>query len=431
MIVMKFGGSSVGSADRIQNVCSIIRENLDKHPVVVVSAVGGITDKLIHAAREAQKGAFEEIKKKHDEILMQLGLGTDLLAEEYSGLQKSLASLSGNGLNAKMLDAVVSFGERMSAKIIASNLSKNNIAAKPFNAWELGLVTDSNYGCAAPLQESYQVIGQRLSDSSFIPVITGYIAKEKNGNITTLGRGGSDYSAAIFGAAINCSEIQIWTDVDGILTTDPRVVKSARTNRYVSFLEAAELAYFGAKVLHPSTILPAVEKDIPVRVLNTFNPQAHGTLILRDTGQKKSLKGIAFKKNITIINVTSTRMLNSYGFIAKIFEVFSKHRKSIDLVATTEVSVSMSVDNVDGLDGIVNELREFGEVSLKGDRVSISIIGDGLGQDNCSVGRIFSCVSGANIEMITQGSSEINVTFVIEKEGFDKAINALHREFFE
>ncbi len=437
MIVMKFGGTSVGNAERIQNVCELVQRNLAEKPIIVVSAIGGITDKLLNAGREAIEGnmhPFDEISLIHSTIVHQLHLDQTLVQEKLAQLLRLLKEIAQKKeLTLQTTDQLSSFGERLSAKIVAASLVKNKIPAQSFCAWEIGLLTDSNFGSALPLPESDELIKEKLLSLSITPVITGFIAHDKRGRITTLGRGGSDYSAAIIGAAMECREIQIWTDVDGVMTTDPRIVKHAQTNPQVSFMEAAEMAYFGAKVLHPSTILPAVDKNIPVRVLNTFKPQAKGTLILKETGKQKSLKCIACKKNITIITISSARMLNAYGFLAKIFEVFKKYKKSVDLIATTEVSVSLTIDNEDKLTEIMNELREFGEVSVKRERVSISLIGDGLIHTKGIAGRIFSVVGnqGVNIEMITQGSSEINVSFVVKKEEYEKAVSALHHEFFE
>ncbi len=435
MIVMKFGGTSVGDADRISNTSKIIKSYAEKNPIVVVSAVSKITDLLIKLVNSPSKNEKEEIlsniKNKHIEILKKLGLDAKILEKDFEELNKPIDD---NNNDARTLDKFQSFGEQMSSKIVAAQLNKIGVKAKAFNSWELGFITNSEFGNAEPLEETSNNLNKNIKKLNIVPVITGFIGKTKNGEITTLGRGGSDYSAAIIGSAIDADEIQIWTDVDGIMSTDPKIVNNAKTLDEVSFAEASELAYFGAKVLHPKTILPAMRKNIPVRVLNSFNPKGEGTTILNKSGKiEQIVKAIAYKKNAILIDVESTRMLGAYGFLAKLFNVFDKYKKSIDVIATTEVSVSLTVDNDRNIDKIVEELKEIAEVNVLKDKSIICVVGEGMRHTLGVAGRTFAALgrNKVNIEMISQGASEINITFVVDGKDAEKAVKVLHEEYFQ
>ncbi len=438
MIVMKFGGTSVGNAERIKNVADIIKSRINKNPVVVVSAVSKITDALIEMARAKDKikssQMIKHIIKTHMQVIKGLGIEKTLLDEDI----KELAALADNAkinssIDLAALDKFQSFGERMSSKIVAAQLNKIGITAKAFNSWELGFLTDSEFGNAEPLEDTYDNLKKNIKKQHVVPVITGFIGKTENGEITTLGRGGSDYTAAIVGAAINAEEIEIWTDVNGILSADPKIVQNTHTMERVSFAEASELAYFGAKVLHPKTLLPAMDKNIPVRVLNSFEPGNSGTTIYKTIEKRRSIiKAIACKKKITMINVGSSRMLGAFGFLARVFDIFDDHRKSVDVVSTSEVSVSLTVDNDDGLEGIMEELGEIGTVQIEKNKAIICAVGEGMKQVKGIAGRIFSVLGNNNINvgMISQGASAINVTFIVDESIADKAVQTLHKEFF-
>jgi len=438
MIVMKFGGTSVGGADEIRNVAEIIKSNLGRKPIVVVSAVKKITDKLIELANLAKEGngdeTFSTIKSIHYGILERLSLEKKLLDSDFNELQKAVKSVNGKMLDAKTLDLFQSFGERMSSKIVAAQLSKNNMEAQAFNAFDLGLITNSDFGNAEPLEEAYNNLDKNITKLNVVPVITGFIGKTVNGEITTLGRGGSDYTAGIIGAAINASEIQIWTDVDGIMSADPKIVGNARTLEQVSFAEASELAYFGAKVLHPKTIIPAMEKNIPVRVLNTFNPKGSGTLILNEVEKSnQTVKAITSKRNITLIHVNSKRMLGAYGFLARLFDVFYKYKQSVDVVSTSEVSVSMTTDNGKNVEDIASDLKGIADVKVLKNKAVICVVGEGMRNAPGVSGRVFSVLgkNKINIEMISQGASEINITFVVDGKDAENAVKVLHKEYYE
>ena len=438
MIVMKFGGTSVGNAERIGKTAGIIKSQTGRKPVVVVSAITKITDTLIRLANESVQGkgndVFDSIKNIHIDIIYKLNLEKSLLDEDFkelSGLIEKAKSLK--SIDPKILDYFQSFGERMSSKIVAAQLNQIGVDSRAFNSWDLGFLTNSDFGNAEPLEITYKNLKKNLQKLNFVPVITGFIGKTENGETTTLGRGGSDYSAAIIGSAIDAEEIQIWTDVNGIMSADPKIVKSAKTLEKVSFAEASELAYFGAKVLHPKTILPAMKKNIAVRVLNSFNPKGKGTaIIMRINNGSSPVKAIAYKKNITLINIDSTRMLGAYGFLAKLFNIFDKYGKSVDVVSTSEVSVSLTVDNDKNLDEIIGELKSVAEVNITKNKSIICIVGEGMKHTTGIAGRTFTALgrNNINIEMISQGASEINVTFIVDGNDAEKSVRILHKEYF-
>ncbi|MDP3764944.1 MAG: lysine-sensitive aspartokinase 3 [Nanoarchaeota archaeon] len=438
MIVMKFGGTSLGNAERIKNVANIVKSYIKKKPVVVVSAVTKITDALIRLANECSQGRgdkiLNDIKSTHYEILEKLHLGKDLIKEDIEELSILVAKTkNAMHIDDRTLDYFQSFGERMSSKIVAGQLNKISVKSQSFNSWDLGFLTDSEFGNAEPLEISYANLNKNIKKLEVVPVITGFIGKTEEGDITTLGRGGSDYTAAIVGAAINAEEIHVWTDVNGIMSTDPKIVKNAKTIEKVSSAEASELAYFGARVLHPKTILPAMRKNIPVKVLNSFNPKNKGTTIVnRILKSKGTAKAIAYKKNITMLNVESTRMLGAYGFLARLFDIFEEYRKSVDVISTSEVSVSLTIDNNENIQSILKELREIANVEVINNKAIICIVGEGMRHTPGIAGRTFTALgkNKINVEMISQGASEINITFIIDGKDAEKAVKILHKEYF-
>lgn len=437
MIVMKFGGSSVKNAERITNVANIVKSRIDKHPIVVVSALGGITDLLIDTSKAAFEGKetnenIKEIKKRHHSTLKDLKLDKTLVDNELKEYEELIARIKIiKEVTSETMDHVQSFGEIMSSKIVAAHLTSIGVDAEAHNAYDVGFVSNDDYGNAEPLEETEAQLRGHLSNKKAVPVITGFIAKNKAGKITTLGRGGSDYTAAIIGAAIHAEEIQIWTDVNGVMTTDPRIVKQAQTIPEISFDEASELAYFGAKVLHAKTIIPAVEKEIPVKVLNTYEPDHPGTTILKKAkATKEAVKAIAVKKNVTLVSITSLRMLNAHGFLARLFEVFAKHGKSVDMIATSEVSVSLTVDKEENLDKIEENLKKFADVTIAKGKAIVCAVGEGMHNSRGVIGRFFSALKDIRIEMISAGASEINISFIVDNKDADKAVQLLHKEYF-
>jgi len=436
MIVMKFGGTSVGSPERIDQVFRIVQSQHEHQPLVVTSAVGGITDLLVNAGKQALLGkvSIEAIRDKHIQVLQGLGLPAHMLDAELKELHQLLTGIRMIGeISPRTSDLLLSFGERMSCQILAAHFTNKGIAAKHHFAYDIGMITNDHFMQAEPLAEAYTWISNHLSQVDYVPVITGFIGKTIDGVISTLGRGGSDYTAAIIGAAIQAQEIQIWTDVDGILTTDPRIVHTAMNVPEVSFKEAAELAYFGAKVLHPKTIRPAMDQQIPVVVRNTANIDHPGTRILPNVPQSQQrVKAISVKKNISLINIYSFRMLNAFGFLSRIFNIFEKFQIVVDVVSTSEVSVSVTVENGVELDPLVKELSGFAQVKVETNKSIICIVGEGLNNDVSIPGKVFQAISDAGIyvNMISQGASDINLSFVIDNQHAERAVATLHQVFF-
>jgi aspartate kinase len=298
------------------------------------------------------------------------------------------------------------------------------------------IVTDARHTQAAPLfAQTYErlqtCVAPMARDKGQIVVMGGFIGATQDGVTTTLGRGGSDFTASIVGAGIGAEEIQIWTDVDGILTCDPRFCSGGKRIKRISFAEAAELAYFGAKVLHPATVLPAIEKNIPVLVLNSRNPSSPGTRIVAESVRSSNVvKAIGCKKDVVVLNVRSTRMFMAHGFLRRLFEVFDRHEVPVDMISTSEVSVSLTIDPTERLAAIAEELREFSEVSLNEEQSIICLVGDQLRNTPGIAARVFAALGDVNVEMVSQGASSLNLGFVVANPDMKKAVERLHEEFF-
>ena len=332
-------------------------------------------------------------------------------------------------------DELLSFGEQLSSDLLTRVLIESGISSTSIDARRC-IVTDNQHGAASPiLTETFLKTRASLEpalDSDVVPVLGGFIAATSSGIATTLGRGGSDYTAALVGAALDADEIQIWTDVTGVLTADPRVVPQAQTVERLSYGEAAELAYFGAKVLHPKTIQPAIEGNIPVRICNSRDPLEKGTLVCAQTETSpRTLKAIAHKTGVTTVQISSARMLGAYGFLRALFEVFERHRTVVDVVTTSEVSVSLSLDDASALPEILDDLRSLGTAGVEKGRAIICVVGEGLRGTPGIAARVFSTISDINVTLISQGASSINFTFAVEEERATEAVRRLHREFFE
>jgi len=447
--VMKFGGTSVQDAAAFARVAAIIGEEKENSPVVVTSAMAKVTDALLTAFEWAKKGEVEAASEslqphfaRHTKIAEELTNenGRKSFQVELNYAQEELNDLlirvSRRSLPLQMLkDAVVSYGEQLSSRLLAEVCQAKKLNAHHADARRL-IVTDDEHGSAAPIwDETEKLIRlelQPLIDNDEIPVVGGFIAASRGGETTTLGRGGSDYSAAIIGAALKAREIQIWTDVTGVLSCDPRICPEARTLKTLSYEEAAELAYFGAKVLHPKTIQPAVDLQIPVRVCNSHEPQEKGTMILpRSQSTPRLVKSIAHKKGITILHITSARMLGAYGFMSAIFQIFERHRTVIDVVTTSEVSVSLTLDNTDALEAVVKDLQRIGAVEIEPKQAVVCVVGSGLRDTSGVAARIFAAISDINVSLISHGASSVNMTFVVEETVVSEVIKRLHRTFFK
>ena len=368
MIVMKFGGSSVANAERIKHVASIINAYKEKRPAVVLSAMGDTTDHLLEAADKAVDGVVDVagVAKLHEETAEELGINIDTIKALLDELKQLLTGISMlKEISKRSRDYLVSFGERMSVRMMAAYLESQGIPAKFYDAWDIGIISDSNFMAAELLDEVWGNIPAHLNaykngQDDCIPIVTGFIAKDVKGNITTLGRGGSDLTATMIGAAMRAEEVQTWKDVDGILTTDPRVVKEAKTVPEVTYEEAQELAMFGAQVLHPRSMLPVRKTGTPVRVKNSYNITSPGSIIVeKHTGKVPPVCAITTVKNVTLIDIQSSRMLGAAGFLAHIFNNFLKWNISIDVIATSEVSVSLTVNTKQDLSGLIADLAMY------------------------------------------------------------------------
>jgi aspartate kinase len=444
VIVMKFGGTSVGDPARIEKAAALIRRSRERaeRPVVIVSAHSGVTDALLALANDAQAGKPVDaaaIRKRHVDIATGLGLDPAHVDAELSELDDLIRGVRLLGeLSPRAKDRVASFGERMAAKAVAAFLARTGTPARALMAWDAGLVTDNRFGRAQPLPQADENIARTLGAfdqaDAPVPIVTGFIGKDLRGRITTLGRNGSDYSAAIFGAAIRAKEVQIWKDVEGVMSADPRIVPGAKLLSNMSYDEAGELAAYGAKVIHPSTMAPAVRHEIPIRVLNMLEPDSAGTLIGRETPvSREVVKAIAHKKNVSLVNVTSTKMLGAPGFLARMARVFKEHEVDIDMIATSEVSVSLTVNDDKRLDACARDLARFADVQVsRGDKAIVCVVGHGLSKAKGVAGRVFTALAQAdvNVELISQGASKINLGFVVPNESVVPSVRALHAAFF-
>jgi len=452
LVVMKFGGTSVEDPAAIGRTAAIVAGRLaqGKKPVVVVSAMAKVTDQLLRAAAAAAAGdrtgalaissrlrsrhrdtACVLVKNPADSVALQT-----LIDQKFDSLDEILRGLSAIlELTPRISDLIVSFGERISSRMVAAAFRERSIDAAHLDARDI-IVTDSQFQRAAPLDA---IIEKRALEhlqphitAGRVPVLGGFIASNEAGVTTTLGRGGSDFTGALLGSALSADAIEIWTDVDGIMTADPRVCPDALRVKVISFEEAAELAYFGAKVLHPATILPAVKKNIPVYVLNSRNAACEGTRITSLAPPCGSpFKSIAVKRKLSIIDVVASRMLMTHGYMKDIFTIFDKHQCPVDMVSTSEVSVSLSVDSNDKLPAIAADLSQLADVKYEGRKALVCLVGDDIRGRSGMAAQVFNAVRHINLRMISQGASEINMSFMIDEDDADEAVRSLHAAFFQ
>jgi aspartate kinase len=450
--VQKFGGTSVADPPAVLRLIEIVRAahlRDGRGPAVVVSAMSGVTDALLFVAASAGASRVDEALSRvaelrarhlaaaqtlsHGDALAELAAFIDDGLDQLVAIVKALAVL--REVSPRTLDVIAAMGELLSSRLVAAALLHAGVPARWVDA-RRAVVTNDDHTRAAPLMpETCAVLRTSvlsLVDAGYVPVLGGFVGATLQGHTTTLGRGGGDYSGALVAAGIDAAEIQIWTDVDGMLTADPRVVARPRLVPTLSYAEAAELAYFGAKVLHPSTILPAVQRDIPVRILNARKPEGTGTLITA-TGASAGppLTGLACKRDVTVVDVTSSRMLNSYGFLRQVFEVFERFTTAVDVVTTSEVSVSVTVDDRRHLDAIAEALREFGEVSVEPEMALLCAVGDRLRNEPEIAARAVSVLEEVPLRMISQAAARRNITVVLRQADLAHAMERLHQEFFE
>jgi aspartate kinase len=447
MIVMKFGGTSVESAAAIERVAGIVRSVEERRPVVVVSAMGKTTNKLLAIAAAAIKGKREDyIRQIHDlrdyhsheaRLVVPLAERAALdrtLDEHFQELTELVKGLAVLGeLTPRSIDAISSYGERLSSYIVTLAFRHFGMQAEHVDSRHV-MITDKRHTHAAPhFPETYARLAAVIPPLSAhsVVVMGGFIGSTEDGVTTTLGRGGSDYTASIVGAGIAAEEIQIWTDVDGMLTADPTILPGGHRVKTISFAEAAELAYFGAKVLHPATVVPAVEKNIPVLILNSRRPDVPGTRIVSESVPCDNVvKSIACKRKITLVNIHSTRMLMAHGFLHRIFEVFDRFETPVDMVATSEISVSLTIDNTERIDEILTELRQFAEAGIEKNQVIVCLVGDNIRNTPGVARRVFLALDDINIRMISQGASLLNLSFVVDEADLQRSVALLHEAFF-
>ena len=451
IVVMKFGGTSVEDAPAILRTARIVagRHVKGLKPVVVVSAMSKVTDQLLACAAAASAGRGDReaaleitgrLRSRHLQTAAELVEGERLAAlqEDINRAFDSLDELARGiailrELTPRTADLIVSYGERLSSVMVTAALAAGGLPSTHVDARDI-ILTDNHFGKATPdepaIEKALEARILPLLAHGKIPVLGGFIGSS-DGITTTLGRGGSDYTGALIGGGLHAGAIEIWTDVDGIMTTDPRICPDALRVKSISFEEAAELAYFGAKVLHPATILPAVQKNIPVWVLNSRNAENEGTVIVAMPPSCSSpFKSIAVKKRLTIIDIVASRMLLAHGFLKLVFDVFDKHGCAIDMVSTSEVSISVTVDSREALPAISAELSKIADVKFEGNKALVCLVGEDIRGHAGVAGQVFTAISHINVRMISQGASEINMSFMINEEDVEEAVQALHTQFF-
>jgi aspartate kinase len=447
MIVCKFGGTSVGTADAVRRLAGIVASRQAERPLVVVSALAGVTDRLLALAAAAAAGdpaalraGVEALRADHARMADELALPGGLpaaVAAEAAALEAWLTDHSGRGPDAAGRDHLVAHGERWSSHLVSAALAARGLPAEWVDARQV-LRTDAQFTAARPLPDGIRsaahAVLRPLLEGGRIPVTQGFVGAAPDGRTTTLGRGGSDYSAALLGAALGADRVEIWTDVDGIMTADPRIVPDARVLPVASHVEAAELATFGARVLHPSTQAPLVEARIPCIVLNSFAPERPGTTIVSGVRPAplgdSPVRSISWKRGVTVVNVRAAQMFGAVGFLRRLFEVVERHDASVDVIATSAINISFTLERQDSLPALAADLSALGEVTVYERRAIVAVVGVGLRGTRGLSGRLFGAMRPVNVEIISQGASEINVTLVVREEDGPEAVRLLHAEFF-
>jgi aspartate kinase len=447
MIISKFGGTSVADGHAITRLIDIVRARVPERPVIVVSALARVTDALLNLARRAGMADEAELEagvstllERHGQVARELPGGPaamDAISADGEALRQELGCVRRRMATLAELDAIAGRGELWSSRLVSAALAGAGLEA----AWvdiRPVMVTDDRFTRATPyiqvLNTRARACLQPLIDAGRIPVTQGFIGATATGVATTLGRGGSDFTAALLGAALGADRVEIWTDVNGLMTADPRIVATARTLPAASYEEAAELATFGARILHPATALPLVRAGIPIVILNANDPKRPGTTIepeaQLDRVGDSPIRSISWKQGITVINIRAPRMLGAYGFLRALFEVFERHETVVDVLASGEVSISLTIEDRSRLDPLLRDLADLGEVWIEEHRAIVAIVGIGLRNTPGLAARVFNAVWPANVEIISQGASAINMTFVVREEDGPDVVRRLHREFF-
>ena len=449
MLVMKFGGTSVANFEAITRTIFIIGGKLDKKPVVVVSALSKVTDLLYRISdaaasrNEAEtRELLAQLRKRHTDLAGELLAQSVLKDEAVAKVNEicdnldsiAMAVCSLGELSDRNKAIIISNGEYLSSTIIAHAMNSKGIRTKWVDGRSM-MVTNNSYLKAEPdmtaIMERVPGVIADAYDGMDAVITQGFIGVTKDGEPTVLGRGGSDYSASLIGMAVDAERIEIWTDVDGVRTADPRKVQNTRYLEKISFEEAAEMAHFGAKVLHPLTIEPAVRKSIPIYVLNSMNPSGKGTAILRNEFIEDGVKSVSFKENIRVINIFSTRMINTSGFLRRVFEIFSESKVSVDLISTSEANISVTVDAAERIEPVVEQLSEFADVIVDDDKSQVSVIGKNIVRLNGMLKKTFTPLKKCNVYMISQGASFVNISFVVDREELSEVVQDLHDHLFD
>ena len=450
MIVMKFGGTSVANYDAITRMISIVRGRLGEKPVVVVSALSKVTDLLYKIADEAaardMKDAMDllsQLRERHISLAKELmpdnsvlcGQACDKVNAICDELESFVSAVCAVGeLSARSKAIIISNGEYLSSNIICYAMNASGIRTGFMDARKM-IVTDDDYLKGEP---DMNVIAERVPgivsaayEGADAVITQGFVSATAAGEPTVLGRGGSDYSASLIGMAVDATRIEIWTDVDGVKTADPRRVMNTRSLDKISFEEAAEMAHFGAKVLHPLTIEPAVRKNIPIYVLNSMNPEGRGTAILQNSFIEDGVKSVSCKENIFVINIFSTKMINTSGFLKRVFEIFSEYKVSVDLISTSEANISVTVDSSQNIDAVVAALSEFADVYVDSDKSQVSVIGKNIINLKGLLEQTFAPLRECKIYMISQGASYVNISFVVDRAALNDVVQQIHKYLFE
>jgi len=449
MIVMKFGGTSVANFEAITRTIFIIGGRLDQKPVVVVSALSKVTDLLYKISDAAAskdlpqtRDLLCQLRKRHidltEELLAQSMLKEEAVArvnelcDSLEGIAMAVCSLG--ELSDRNKAVIISTGEYLSSTIISYAMNAKGIRTGWVDARTM-MITSESYLKGEPDMDAIAakvpgIIAQAYEGMDAV-ITQGFVGVTSEGRPTVLGRGGSDYSASLIGMAVDAERIEIWTDVDGVRTADPRYVQNTKSLEHISFEEAAEMAHFGAKVLHPLTIEPAVKKNIPIYVLNSMNPSGKGTAILRNELIEDGVKSVSFKENIRVINIFSTKMINTSGFLRRVFEIFSESKVSVDLISTSEANISVTVDAAQNVDSVVKELSEFADVIVDDDKSQVSVIGKNIVKLNGMLKKTFTPLKKCNVYMISQGASFVNISFVVDREELIEIVRDLHHHLFE
>ena len=437
MKILKFGGTSVGSAERMKSLYTIAKEN--KRQIIVLSAVSGTTNALVAIGEDFQQGKKEEAGEKIKALRKTYGQYLNDLFSTEEGLRNGTELVDYhfnliNSFNGKLYTPIedkiiLAQGELISTTLFHFYLNEQGIKSALLPALDFMKIDEDNEPVIDHIRTNLNTLLEKEEDCDLF-ITQGFICRNSFGEIDNLRRGGSDYTASLIGSAIQAEEIQIWTDIDGMHNNDPRLVSGTKPIAHLSFNEAAELAYFGAKILHPQSVFPAQKYNVPVKLLNTMDPKAPGTEISSDGAIKKGVRAIAAKDGITAIRIHSSRMLLAYGFLRKVFEIFERYKTPIDMITTSEVAISLTIDQTKYLEEIKKELKDFGSVEIDFDQTIICVVGDFSLETHGFASRVLDAVKHLPVRMISYGGSDYNISILLRTEDKHEALKSLHNRLF-